>query len=222
MAKKSRRIPYEEYPQNTATGLRALGTEWLRYTRGCYLITHERSPWQDNGAWAQRPDILGLDKNRHTIEIEIKVSKADFLHDADKRHRKNLESNILMRYVSAPNQLYYLVPRKLVDIVIKYAPPFAGVLTISETKYDRVSGLPEVDLIRKAQRLHTSRLNLRDTVVMARDMSGSIASMVRDQVRHLVTKTRLLDELDEQEAAFLAYREKHEPKRKLQPRKATR
>lgn len=194
----------------TAIGLRALGTEWLRYTRGCYLITHERSPWQAREARHQRPDILGLDKHRYTIEVEIKISKADFLHDAEKGHRKNLGQNILTRYVSSPNQLYYLVPRKLVEIVMKQAPVYAGVLTISETKYDPVSGLPEVELVRKATRLHINRLSTRDTVVMARDMAGSIASMVRDQVRHTVTKTRLLDELDDAETAFRKYRALHE------------
>ena len=216
MKRATERIPFEEYPM-TASGLRTLGTEYLRYVRGCYIISFERSPWTTPGltnreAWSQKPDILGLTSKRFTIEIEIKISKADFLHDFKKQHRKAEASGMLgtrSQYVNGPNYLYYLIPNQLVKVGMQEAPPLAGILTPSSKHFDRISGLPEIDIVRKATRMHSCRLNLHDTVVMSRDMAGSLASLSRDSVKHRVTKNRLLDCLDEMETDFRKYKLSH-------------
>lgn len=192
----------------TATGLRTLATEYLRYVRGCYCISYERSPWTtpgiaDREAWSQKPDVLGLLNNRFTLEIEIKISRSDFLHDEKKSHRKAQSAVAFgktQRYVNGPNYLYYLVPSKLLQVVTEYAPQHAGILSPSDKEFDKISGLPVLSVVRKASRIHSCRLNLHDTVVMVRDMAGSVATMARNEVRHLVTKARqntLLDELEE-------------------------
>jgi len=188
------------FPVNKASALRCLGVNWLRYDQGCYLISFERNPWAKPGTkekLAIRPDILGLNKQRMAIEVEIKVDKQDFLHDFEKRHRKNLtdEKSILMRHVEGPSQLWYLIPEKLVPVVTTHAPLWAGILTPSNTEVDGYTGFPALEVVRKATRLHNSRLRLNETVVMAKDMVGSMATMMRDNMKAYLTRRNLEEQV---------------------------
>lgn len=155
---------------------RVLAAAWLRYDRGCYLTTFERSPWDVK----ELPDVLGMDRSRRLIEVEIKVSKADFLKDADKPHRRNLLLRIVGRMTTAPQELWYLVPRHLVSVVCDGAPEYAGVLCPSLTQFDPRSGLPLLEICRPALRLHSMKLPIPQVFTMAKDMSASLVSVLRD------------------------------------------
>lgn len=155
---------------------RVLAAAWLRYDRGCYLTTFERSPWEVK----ELPDVLGMDRSRRLIEIEIKVSKSDFLKDADKPHRRNLLLRIVGKMTTAPQELWYLVPRHLVSVVCEGAPEYAGVLCPSVTQFDPRSGLPLLEVCRPALRLHSLRLPIPQVFTMAKDMSASMVSVLRD------------------------------------------
>jgi hypothetical protein len=171
----------------TAKTLRAFAYEYLRYENGCYMVSFERSPFSARNC----PDVLGLNKARQLIEIEIKVDKADFDKDMKKKHRQKLIDELGKNYPRATNLLYYLVPPGLVNHVMATAPEFAGVLTPNSLDINPHSGFPRLTVLRKALRLHDQRLSIKNCIIMARDMSGTMASLLRDDVKHTVKKKSL-------------------------------
>ncbi len=209
----------EGFPYEKASALRFLGVNWLRYEMGAYLISFERNPWAKPGTKKKlsiRPDILGVNKDRLAIEVEIKVDKQDFLHDFEKKHRENLTNtkNLLQRHVEGPSQLWYLVPKKLVNVVTTQAPYWAGVLTPSETKIDGYTGFPKLEIVKRAVPLHKCRMNLREVTVMAKDMVGSMATMMKDNLKASLRRQKL----EEQVVALGGVVEK----KKRKKRKATK
>lgn len=182
MRRKAKAVPEIKY---TARTLRALAYEYLRYEHGCYAVAFERSPLGD------KPDVVGLDKRRQMREIEIKISKADFNRDAHKPHRIKLMDKLQRQYPRVHNYLYYLVPSKLVNHVLENAPKHAGVLTPNALKLNPFTGLPTLSLLRQATRLHDQKLSVRDSIMMLRDVSGTMASLLRDDVKHQVQKKAL-------------------------------
>lgn len=166
-----------------ARAYRALAASWLRYTRNCTLVCFERSPWNTK----ELPDVLGLDSSRRSIEIEIKVSKSDFLHDAEKPHRKTLLLRIMGKMTTAPQELWYLVPRWLAPVVLTSGPEYAGVLVPSDTVFDTFSGFPSLEVLRPALRLHSYKLPIPQVFVMAKDMAGTLTSVLRDYVKLMGT-----------------------------------
>lgn len=175
----------------TAKTLRAFAYEWLRYENGCYMVSFERSPFSSRNC----PDVLGLNKARHLVEIEIKVDKADFDKDMKKKHRLKLMDELTKFMPRATNLLYYLVPPGLVNHVMEHAPEFAGVLTPNSIDINPHSGFPRLTVLRKAVRLHDQRLSIKNCIVMARDMSGTMASLLRDDVKHTVKKKTLEEQV---------------------------
>lgn len=199
MARK-RALKIRDFPVGKASALRALGAEWLRYDQGCYLISFERSPWAPLASkkkLAIRPDILGLNKQRMTIEVEIKVDKQDFLHDFEKKHRSKLldERSLLSWKVDGPSQLWYLVPEELVQTVLTHSPVWAGVLYPSQTAVSGYSGFPKLEVARKATKLHSSRLGMKETLVMAKDMAGSITTLLKDNVKRTIKNSTMEEQI---------------------------
>lgn len=169
----------------TARTLRALAYDYLRYERLCYAVAFERSPL------GGKPDVLGLDNRRQLHEIEIKISKADFDRDAKKPHRAKLMHTLERAYPNVPATLSYLVPPKLVNHVLENAPPYAGVMTPNAIKLNAYTGMSTLSVLRKPTKLHDQRLSIRNCIMMMRDVSGTLASLLRDDVRHQAQKTRL-------------------------------
>lgn len=162
-----------------ARAYRALAASWLRYSRNCSLVCFERSPWDTKAL----PDALGMNHLRQLIEIEIKVSKADFLRDAEKPHRKSLLLRIMGKMTTAPQELWYLVPRWLAPVVLASGPEYAGVLVPSDSEFDSYSGFPVLEVQRQALRLHSYKLPIPQVLVMAKDMAGTLTSVLRDYVQ---------------------------------------
>jgi hypothetical protein len=175
----------------TTRTLRALAYEYLRYESGCMLVCFERSPL------GSKPDVLGLDKRRFLQEIEIKISKADFNRDAKKQHRIKLMQNLERAYPREHNFLSYLVPPELVNHVLANAPAYAGVMTPTSLKLNSFTGMPTINVLRKPLKLHDNRLSIRNCIYMIRDMAGSMASMLRDDVRHQTRRAELEDQITE-------------------------
>jgi hypothetical protein len=67
-------------------------------------------------------DLLSISSARIGTEIEIKVSKNDLKRDAEKEHR-HFDERI--------RQLYFAGPVELQDAFFEYAPPEAGIITVS-------------------------------------------------------------------------------------------
>ena len=67
-------------------------------------------------------DILILSNTGYATEVEIKVSKADLLKDASKRHHHC--HNLIRRF-------YFVVPEKLKEIALTSIPENAGLIVVS-------------------------------------------------------------------------------------------
>lgn len=93
---------------------------WLWLEKKCELVVEERSPRYGIG----QPDVLGITKGRHLIEIEIKRSASDFCADFKKPHRLNRE----MLPDRHPRQFYYLMPKKMAEKLKDKIPAWAGLM----------------------------------------------------------------------------------------------
>ncbi len=67
-------------------------------------------------------DVLILSGDSYATEVEIKISKADLLKDAEKKHKH--KHNLIRR-------LYFAVPSELKEIALESIPDHAGLLVIS-------------------------------------------------------------------------------------------
>ena len=141
--------------------LRYRAAEWLRYERRCPIICFERPPaaWKD-----YRPDVMGITRARTLIEIEIKVSVADFRADKQK-HRHQVGK------IDA-HQFYYAVPAAIADTVIAEAETGHGVLI-----YRPNTGM---ECSRRSIVRKTKRAPLKWCLRMAENQSGTLVSMARE------------------------------------------
>ncbi len=145
--------------------LLASGSEYLRYERGCYLVTWQRGIWPRT-----RPDILGVTTGRKTIEIEIKLTLPDFRANAQKRSQR-----WRARGLHCPHQYYFLVPPALVEKVHAELPTGAGLLTLGPE--ERISGTAKVEVVVRATvHRRAARLTLAEIVTLVRHQSGTLCS----------------------------------------------
>jgi len=102
--------------------LETAGLQWLRNELRCYAVLMERSPRE----WCcGRPDLLGVTRARHQVEVEVKRTIQDFRANARKDFMSRRDT-FLHRF---PRQFYFLVPEELAEQVRAELPPFAGLLT---------------------------------------------------------------------------------------------
>lgn len=117
--------------------LTAAAVAWLRYDRRCLMVCLERCPIDTAGLYI--PDIIGLTRDRRLVEIEIKISVADFKANAKKRA-------IMCGDRPSVSQFYYIVPTKLVG---KVEPADGeGLMTLSSV---RKYGHPTIEVIKPAK-----------------------------------------------------------------------
>lgn len=86
------------------------------------MVLHERSPREHAHG---RPDILGVTRAGHLLEIEVKRTVSDFRANADKRHVVN--RHLWLHHW--PKLFWFLVPPHLAEKVRPELPDFAGLLT---------------------------------------------------------------------------------------------
>lgn len=101
---------------------RAAVTGWLRYERRCVLVCWERTPF--GGSHNYRPDICGVTWQLRVIEIELKQTVADF--------KANREKRGLQWRVWEPQQFYFFVPPRLVELIEPLLAEADGLLTFGE------------------------------------------------------------------------------------------
>lgn len=81
-------------------------------------------------SWGEA-DYVAITKSRHLVEVEIKVSYADFIKDREKKkfvgvhHRSRKE--MIRRF-------YYAAPQKLAERILAETDPDVGVIAISITE----------------------------------------------------------------------------------------
>lgn len=154
--------------------LEACALEYLRYEKRCFVVCTERTPMPE----LCRPDVLGLLPSRTLIEVEVKRTMADFRANGKKR-------GIKFR-MNWPAQFYFMVHPDIADNVLAEIEAGllddtyqrAGVLTVSTTEVNSISGL---NVVRCLKRAPTNRaaveLGFHQIAKMVRDQSGTMCGL---------------------------------------------
>lgn len=152
--------------------LRASAVGYLRYVRRCDIVCLERSA----GYSTFRPDVAGVTRQWRTVEIEIKITVADWRADAEKAITKSREAGYYM-----PSQFYYLVPREIVETVKAGLRPWQGLMTLNG---DQINGVQLACVVSPAPVNASAKpLTPEEMAHMIRHQSGTICSLLRDLER---------------------------------------
>ena len=107
--------------------------------------------------FAWESDFFFITKSGYAVEIEIKISKADFKKDSEKvdKHYKMRFPKVdktIHPYSQIPNQFYYCCPDGM--ITADQLPPYAGLIYITDNR-----GVNGVNIVKKAPYIHKEKLN---------------------------------------------------------------
>src|ERR1700687_2122874 len=130
-----------------------MAVQWLRRYR-CGVVLSERAC-----VGGEMPDAIGGKKASHSVLVESKVSRADFLADCDKPFRQNPETGVGC-------ERYYLAPRGLIRI--EELPAGWGLLETCGREMERVK---------------PSAKNLRSEAGFRNEMNLLLASLRRVEIR---------------------------------------
>ena len=155
--------------------LKHYAAHWLKWEKNCPLVMFERSPrtWH-----AGQPDVIGITKSRHMLEIEIKISMSDFRANARKRHiemRNNPDPVIAEKYLRmAPKQFWFMVPRKMLDSALREVPDYAGLMTPNDCGN-------KIEIIKPSpSNAKSERLSLKECSMLMRNAGNQIMSMMME------------------------------------------
>ena len=82
------------------------------------------------GFLSHEADLYIIRPSGYAVEVEIKISKSDFLADFKKKHNHNDKGNHI-------SEFYYAIPIKLYDECVNLIPKDAGIL-VCEKYYDDI------------------------------------------------------------------------------------
>ncbi len=137
----------------THARLISMAVQWLRRYR-CGVVLSEQACVS-----GEMPDAIGWKRACHSVLVESKVSRADFLADRDKPFRQMPDEGVGC-------ERYYLVPRGLIRI--EDLPRGWGLLEVCGREIDRVKG---------------SAKNLRSASGFENEMNLLLASLRRVELR---------------------------------------
>lgn len=159
--------------------LRACAAQWLRYDRQCPLVTFERGLKEYHG-YNAAPDVLAVTKKRFLVEIEIKISMADFKANFKKR----IHFMQARGYYKKPHEYWFLVPPHLVDKVKESELiTCEGILTVGG-RPNGYSDLPSIVEVRAPViNKKTPKVSVTQAMKMVKNQSGAMVSMLIDQAR---------------------------------------
>ncbi len=130
-----------------------MAVQWLRRYR-CGVVLSEQACVS-----GEMPDAIGWKKAYHSVLVESKVSRADFLADREKPFRQEPEMGVGC-------ERYYLAPRGLIRI--EELPPDWGLLEVCG---------------REIARVKSSAKNLRSEIGFQNEMNLLLASLRRVEIR---------------------------------------
>ena len=133
----------------------SLAAEWLRHKYGCGIVLSEQYC-----ATGEVPDVIGWKASCQSVLVECKVSRADFLADANKPFRSQPQDAL-------GSKRFYLVPAGM--IAREELPRYWGLLECSGR---------EVEMV-----LKPGRVDLRSPVGLMKEMNLLLASLRRVEVR---------------------------------------
>jgi hypothetical protein len=130
-----------------------MAVSWLRRYR-CGVVLSEQAC-----ASGEMPDAIGWKKKCHSVVVECKVSRGDFLADSTKTWRRQPETGV-------GGERYYLAPHGMIGV--DELPSGWGLLEVSGREIEKVK---------------PSAKNLRSTVGFQYEMNLLLASLRRVEVR---------------------------------------
>ncbi len=137
----------------THAKLVSMAVRWLRRYR-CGVVLSEQACVS-----GEMPDAIGWKKACHSVLVESKISRADFLADRDKPFRQKPETGVGC-------ERYYLAPRNLIGL--QELPAGWGLLEVAGRQIDRVKA---------------SAKNLRSIHGFQYEMNLLLASLRRVEIR---------------------------------------
>lgn len=81
-----------------------IGYKWLLKNASCGVAFKEFNCANDTG---EQPDVIGFGSSGHSVLVEVKVSRSDFLSDKKKKFREQ-------PHMGMGSQRYYLCPTGLI------------------------------------------------------------------------------------------------------------
>ena len=130
-----------------------MGVRWLRSYR-CGVVLSEQACIS-----GEMPDAIGWKRACHSVLVESKVSRADFLADREKPFRQKPD-------IGVGCERYYLAPRGLIRI--EELPAGWGLLQVCGREIERVKA---------------SAKNLRSAIGFQNEMNLLLASLRRVEIR---------------------------------------
>jgi hypothetical protein len=137
----------------THAKLVSMAVQWLRRYR-CGVVLSEQACVS-----GEMPDAIGWKKACHSVLVESKVSRADFLADRAKAFRRNPENGVGC-------ERYYLAARGLIRV--EELPAGWGLLEVCGRELERVK---------------PSAKNLRSAIGFQNEMNLLLASLRRVEIR---------------------------------------
>jgi hypothetical protein len=131
----------------------AMAVDWLRRYR-CGVVLSEQACVS-----GEMPDAIGWKKTCHSVLVECKVSRADFLADRDKPFRRDPQ-------IGVGCERFYMAPKGMVDV--EEIPTGWGLLEVSG---------------RQVEKVKASAKKLRSELGFGYEMNLLLASLRRVEVR---------------------------------------
>ena len=154
----------------TANEIKAIMAAYWRYKRQAAVVAFERGI----DAAIHVPDVQIVTKDRRLVEIEVKITRADFSADAKKRVWMFRDRGIR----PMPYQFYYAMPHDLAESVLADVRPDCGLLGVLPSKRAWERHSDRVICIKKApSNKDAGRLSLKQCVAMVKHQTGTLCSM---------------------------------------------
>jgi len=162
--------------------IKACVAAYLRYERQMAIVVFERC-LPELGV----PDVLAVTPDRKLLEVEVKISMADFKNDAKKRKFQPYWKD--RRKVR--KQQYYCMPAKLASVVT--APEGWGLLSVDD---GQCYGLRRISVVTKAPvNKLAPRLTIKELVQMVKHQTGTLCHMAAKLARQEL-KQELIDQYE--------------------------
>lgn len=175
--------------------LKHMAACWLRYNKQCPIVALEANcllnAYTDGGL----ADLLAVSPGRHLLEVEVKISIADFRKDQEKEKHQSYRKLTRLNHTQIRQQhfgrtlyveprdfpthlFYFAVPYELGRQVAEECDqlyPYAGVLGFRKVKH---YWEPSVRNFRKARTLSKQKLSLLQLAHMAKEQSGTLCRLL--------------------------------------------
>lgn len=127
-------------------------------------------------------DLAIISKDWYLTEVEIKISRSDWMRDKDKK-KWVVEAQSKTNYYRKRHKVtkfFYAVPEKLLDNIPDFVTPETGIISIRNIGKG-IKGPFVARIVRQSTRLKKSRLNAKEINGLMRAMSFKVWKKIFSQ-----------------------------------------